>query len=169
MVLPSPVDADNDAHERPGLLLRLIRDQRIAFLIVGGINTVVGFSLFVGFDLTLGRMIDRAAGTVVGSLATLAFSHVLGVLCAFILHRRFVFKVRGHVLKDLARFESVYLVALGINAIALPVLVHLGLNRIIAQGIITLASTVLSYLGHRHFSFRRPSASSAEPDESRDA
>jgi len=50
----------------------------------------------------------------------------------------------------------VYLVALGINAVALPLLVHLGQNRIVAQGIITLASTVLSYVGHRHFSFRRP-------------
>lgn len=177
MVLPAPTGDDNESEPgaRPGLLLRLIRDQRVAFLIVGGINTVVGFGLFVGFDLTFGRMIDKSAGTVAGSLATLAFSHVFGVLCAFVLHRRFVFKVRGHVLKDLARFESVYLVALGINAVVLPVLVHVGLNRIVAQAIITLASTVLSYVGHRHFSFRRPVASPdaaaeiVEPDQQRGA
>jgi len=157
MVLPDPVGHDDEhVHAKPGLLLRLVRDQRVAFLLVGGINTVIGFGLFILFDLTLGRIVDERAGTVAGSLVTLACSHVLGVLCAFVLHRRFVFRVRGQVWKDLARFESVYLVALGINAVLLPVLVHFGLNRIVAQGIITLGTTVLSYVGHRYFSFRRP-------------
>jgi putative flippase GtrA len=142
-------------NEPPGLLLRLIRDQRVAFLIVGGINTVVGFGLFILFDFTVGRAVDSAAGTVLGSLATLGCSHVLGVIFAFVMHRRFVFRVTGHLWRDLARFESVYLVALAFNAVTLPVLVEVGLNRIVAQAIITLISTVLSYVGHRYFSFRR--------------
>jgi putative flippase GtrA len=141
-----------------GLLLRLIRDQRVAFLIVGVVNTVVGFAFFVGFDLTLGRWLDARAGEVVGSVGTLACAHIAGVLSAFVLYRRFVFRVEGHVWRDLARFESVYLVALGINFIALPLLVGLGANRIVAQAGITLAATVLSYFGHRNFSFRRSSA-----------
>lgn len=142
----------------PGLLLRLIRDQRVAFLIVGVVNTVVGFAFFVGFDLTLGHYLDARAGQVVGSVGTLACAHVAGVLVAFVLYRRFVFRVKGHVWRDLARFESVYLVALGINFVALPLLVGLGSNRIVAQAAITLATTVLSYFGHRHFSFRRSTA-----------
>jgi len=32
------------------------------------------------------------------------------------------------------------------------------MERILAQGIITLALTALSYFGHRHFSFRRKAA-----------
>lgn len=140
----------------PGFLLRLIRDQRAAFLIVGGINTVAGFGFFVLADLTLGSVIDAAAGPVVGSLVVLAVAHVLGVLFAFVLHRRFVFKVTGHVLRDLVRFESVYLVALGINAVTLPLLVAFGIPRLVAQALITLVTTVVSYVGHRFFSFRRP-------------
>jgi hypothetical protein len=51
------------------------------------------------------------------------------------MHRRlvFVFRVWGHVLRDLVRFESVYLTALGINVVVLPVLVELGLQRIPAR------------------------------------
>lgn len=152
MTVPSETPVEPGA---PGLLLRLIRDQRVAFFIVGVTNTIVGFALFVGFDLTLGRWVDTRAGTVWGSLATLLASHILGVLWAFILYRRFVFRVRGHVWRDLARFETVYLTALGINTVTLPLLVQLGTNRIVAQAIITLVLTVLSYFGHRHFSFRR--------------
>lgn len=151
-----PVEPIGDEPRQPGLLLRLIRDQRVAFLIVGGINTVVGFGLFVLADLTLGRFLDDAANRLVGTLATLAVSHVLAVLFAFVMHRRFVFRVTGHLWRDLARFESVYLVSLGINALTLPLLVQLGMERIVAQALITLVTTVLSYVGHRYFSFRRP-------------
>jgi len=141
----------------PGPLLRVLRDQRVAFLIVGGINTVVGFGFFVLADLTVGRWVDTAAGAVAGSLVTLGIAHVLGVLFAFVMHRRFVFRVRGHLLQDLVRFESVYLVSLAINAITLPLLVAVGVPRLLAQASITAATTILSYVGHRYFSFRRPS------------
>lgn len=145
-----------------GPLMRLVRDQRVAFLIVGGINTVVGFGIFVVCSLTIGHLVDDRHGQVAGSLVTVGISHVLSVLFAFVMHRRFVFRVRGHVLRDLARFESVYLTALGINAVALPLLVTLGMHRIPAQAIIVASTTLLSYFGHRHFSFRRSAAESED-------
>ncbi len=135
-----------------GPLLRLIKDRRIAFVIVGVINTVVGFAWFALFDLSVGRLW--------GYMATLLFAHVASVLCAFILYRRFVFRVRGHVWVDLARFESVYLVALGINALLLPLLVELaGLQPIVAQAVIVFVTTLVSYIGHSRFSFRRKKVS----------
>lgn len=146
----------------PGPLIRLVHDQRVAFLVVGVINTIVGFGIFVACSVSIGQLVDHQHGRVAGSLVTLGISHVLSVLFAFVMHRRFVFRVRGQVLKDLARFESVYLTALGINAVALPVLVELGLQRIPAQAIILAASTVLSYFGHRYFSFRRTAADTQE-------
>ncbi|OBK96466.1 polysaccharide biosynthesis protein GtrA [Mycobacterium asiaticum] len=146
----------------PGPLIRLFRDQRVAFLVVGAINTVVGFGIFVACSESVGQLVDHRSGTVAGSLVTLGISHVLSVLFAFVMHRQFVFRVRGHVMRDLARFESVYLTALGINAVALPVLVQLGLHRIPAQAIILAASTVLSYFGHRYFSFRRTASDTQE-------
>ncbi len=135
-----------------GPLLRLIKDRRIAFVIVGVINTVVGFAWFALFDLSVGRLW--------GYMATLLFAHVASVLCAFVLYRRFVFRVRGHVWVDLARFESVYLVALGINALLLPLLVELGgLQPIVAQAVIVFVTTLVSYIGHSRFSFRRKKVS----------
>lgn len=150
----------------PGPLIRLVRNQRVAFLMVGAINTVVGFAIFVMCSETVGHFVDHRFGRVAGSLVTLGISHVLAVVFAFVMHRTFVFRVRGHVLRDLVRFESVYLTALGINAVALPSLVELGLPRILAQAIIIAATTLLSYFGHRHFSFRR-TAADAQDETSR--
>ncbi|MGD1237787.1 GtrA family protein [Mycobacterium seoulense] len=139
----------------PGPLIRLVNDQRVAFLVVGAINTVVGFGIFVACSETLGNLVDHRFGKVAGSVVTVGITHVLALLFAFVMHRRFVFRVRGHVLRDLVRFWSVYLTSTGINFVVLPVLVELGVNRIPAQAIILACTTLVSYFGHRYFSFRR--------------
>lgn len=149
MVMPGGIVGE------PGPLFRLVRDQRVAFLLVGAFNTAAGFLLFVIFDLTVGRYVDSISNRIVGSLATLACAHVLAVLIAFVMYRRFVFKVRGHMWRDLLRFQAVYLVSTGINAIVLPVLVQLGFNRILAQLSILVITVLISYFGHKNFSFRR--------------
>jgi putative flippase GtrA len=142
----------------PGPLIRLVRDQRIAFLLVGGINTAVGFGIFVACSQTVGHFVDRRFGAIAGTLVTIVISHILSVLIAFVMHRRLVFRVEGHVLRDLLRFESVYLTTFGINAVALLVLVELGVHRIPAQAIVFVPILLLNYLGHRYFSFRRSAA-----------
>ncbi|ETW26386.1 MULTISPECIES: GtrA family protein [Mycobacterium] len=146
----------------PGPLIRLFRDQRVAFLVVGGINTVIGFAIFIACSVIVGQFIDHRYGKVLGSMVTVVLTHVLALLSAFVMHRRFVFRVRGHVLRDLMRFWSVYLTAGAINLLALPLLVKLGMNRIPAQALIIATLTVLSYFGHRHFSFRRGPAESQD-------
>src|SRR5262249_38218030 len=83
-------------------------------------------------------------------------AHVASVLCAFLLHRTFVFKVRGHILRDLARFELVNLSVLGFNAAMLPVLVQvLHWPVLPSQLAITGTTVVYSFFAHRGFSFRR--------------
>jgi len=132
-----------------GPIFRLVRDQRIAFLIVGTINTLIGTGWFVVFQLTIGARTHY--------MVSLACAHVAAVLCAFVLYRRFVFRVRGHVWLDLGRFELVNLTSLGINAVLLPLTVEgLGISAIPAQLLVTGVTMVISYVGHRWFSFRRP-------------
>lgn len=131
-----------------GPLLSLVRNDKVAFVIVGVVNTVVGALWFVLFESTI--------GTIAGYMVSLVLAHVAAVLCAFVLYRTLVFRVRGHVLRDLVRFELVYLTALGVNAVLLPLAVEVGgLAPIPAQLGIVFVTAVLSYLGHKHFSFRR--------------
>jgi len=151
---------------QPGPLIRRVSDQRVAFLMVGVLNTLVAFGFFVVCSLSVGHLVDHRFGKIAGSLVTVGISHVLTVLFAFVMHRRFVFRVRGHVRRDLMRFESVYLAALGINAVALPALVELGLPRIPAQAIIVAFTMLFSYFGHRHFSFRRGTAETQDETSS---
>jgi putative flippase GtrA len=136
----------------PGPLFRLIRDQRVAFLMVGGMNTVIGTGWFVLF---LWLLPHGAAGY----LYALACAHLAAVLCAFVLYRRFVFRVTGHVARDLARFELVNLSTLGFNFAALPLLVEiLGWPPLLSQLVVTGVTVLYSWFAHRGFSFRRSPA-----------
>ena len=142
----------------PGPLLRLVSDQRIAYLIVGCFNTANAFVIFVVAQSLLGTSFP-------GYMASLLISHVLGVLCAFVLHRRFVFRVRGHVWLDLARFEVVNLAALGMNALLLPLFVEVaGLPVIVAQVAAGGLAVIGTYFGHLLFSFRRAPHEKPSPD-----
>jgi putative flippase GtrA len=134
-----------------GPLFRLVRDQRIAFLLVGVSNTVIGTAWFVAFQFLVQRY--------VGYMGVLLCAHVAAVLCAFVLYRTFVFRVQGHVLRDLARFEVVNLTALGVNAMLLPLLVELlHWPVLLSQLSITGLTMMVSFFGHRGFSFRRTPA-----------
>lgn len=128
-----------------------LADPRLAFLLVGAVNTVCGAAVFVLLELILGDRLHY--------LGSLFIAHVFSVLLAFVLHRRFVFRVTGtgSVLRDLARFESVYLGSLALNVVVLPLLVEVAELPVIASQLgFGLTVAVLTWFGHKHFSFRRP-------------
>lgn len=126
----------------------LAGDQRVLFLLAGAFNTAFAFAVFALLEVTVGE--------ATGYLGVLLLAHVLGVLEAFCVYRWAVFKVRGNVWKDLARFESVYLAALAVNAALLPLCVELvRMPVLLAQGAIVVVTSLISFFGHRNFSFRR--------------
>jgi putative flippase GtrA len=147
------------------LLARLLADERVRFVIIGGINTVLGYGLFVVFFFTV--------GDAIGYLGSLYASYAVAIVIAFTLHRRFTFRVTGtgNVAVDFVRFASVHIVSLVINTVALPVLVeYVGLHPLPAQALIVVITTLVSYFGHKLFSFRRQASpvvartSSPDPD-----
>ncbi len=153
---PTSAAPEGTASKRPGWLLSAVKDQRLAFVIVGTANTAIGFVAFFGFDDLFSTMVPSWQG-VPHNTVVLACAHIVTVLCAFGLYRRLVFRVRGQVWGDLARFESVYLTSVAVNWVLLNLLVELGrLTPKLAQTIIVLVTGVFSWFGHKYFSFRRP-------------
>lgn len=141
------------------LFRSVARDQRIRFLAVGATNTVIGYLVFSALTVWV-------FGTLpFGYLLSLAGSYAFAIVLAFVLYRRLVFKVAGHLLRDFLRFVSVYVAALGINALVLPLLVELArFNPLPAQLVAIVVTTSLSFFGHREFSFRRPVEPLVEAD-----
>jgi len=129
-------------------LTQLLDRQAVRFAGVGVFNSAFGYGVFAGLQVSI--------GTRVHYLAVLALSHIVGVLEAYVLARWLVFQVRGRWWRELLRFWSVYLVALGINVAALPVLVEVAhMSVLLSQAIIMLSTAFGSFFAHRYFTFRR--------------
>jgi putative flippase GtrA len=129
----------------------IVRRRESAYLVVGGVNTLVGLGSFVVFE--------RWLGDTIGYLGALVLAYAVGITVGFMLHRRYVFKVKGSVLLDLVRFVSVQLSALALNAVLLPLLVELAHVPVLPAQVLAQAMVVVaSYFGHLYFSFRRPRA-----------
>lgn len=126
----------------------VLRRREFAFLVVGGVNLLVGLGAFQLFYFLWGSQIHY--------LGALLAAYAVAIPVAFVLYRRWVFKVEGNVLVDFVRFTGVQCVSLGINAIALPLLVELGhLPPQVAQVLALAIVVVFNYFGHLLISFRR--------------
>jgi putative flippase GtrA len=122
--------------------------EQLRFLAIGGINTGVGYGLFVVIQLSIGKTV-----TYMGALV---LSHVLASILAYALYRKIVFKVTGNLWLDFLRFQLVYAGSFGANLILLPTLVSgLGWNPFIGQACSVVLIAISSYVGHKWFTFRR--------------
>jgi|SRR5436309_13663860 len=125
----------------------LVRSQHLWFLAVGAYNTAFGYAVFAGIHL---------AAPHLHYMLVLLVTHVISTLNAFVAYRRLVFRVKGNVLRDLMRFWTVYAGSLAFNAVTLPVLVEVfGFGVLLAQLLVVGGVAVISWFGHKHFSFAR--------------
>jgi putative flippase GtrA len=114
--------------------------QFVKFLIVGGINTLVGYSLFAAF-----LMSGMASGF---ALITAA---VLGTIFNFASTGRVVFKSSTAVL--LPRFVIFYAGQCIVNLALLQTLENIGIPSLVAQAILVPFIAVLTFFGLRQFVF----------------
>lgn len=121
--------------------------EQIHYLAVGGWNTLFGYVDFVVLYFFLQGSLPVAVILVV--------SYVFAIANAYVCYRYIVFRSRGSVVREIPRFSSVYLVALAANLVVLPMALRwLPLSAYVVQALFTIAVVILSYVGHRYFSFR---------------
>lgn len=127
---------------------RLLADQRVTYLLVGGINTAVGLGIFVVLYLAFEDTLHY--------LGALALAYALALPLGFVLQRRFVFKVTGPVAADFARYALVQSGAFGMNVVILPALVEVLDAPVVPAQVVSLGLVVVgSYLLHQGFTFKR--------------
>ncbi len=135
-----PLERDGGRTSAPatGTLIQLLR-----FLVVGGLNTVFGYSLFAAFTY-VGMPYPAAIG-----LATVG-----GVLFNFQSIGRLVFN--GAPRSRFVRFVAVYVVIYLINLGGVRLLLGLGANIYVANAIILIPLSVIAFVLNRRFVFNQP-------------
>ena len=126
-------------------------DQRIRFLITGVINTAVGYGTF-------------AAAVFCGFhyIAAHVASTVVGTTCSYFLNKYFTFRQYRKSLAELCRFVMVYVFSFFFGVAALYVMVSMLSLNVYFAGMLKLVFTVIiSWFGHKYFSFRTDNGGAA--------
>lgn len=122
----------------------LLACQPARFLIVGAINTVVGYGCF--------------AAMLYAELPYLSaywISMAIGVAVSYILNKLFTFKSRARSILELIRFLSVYAASFAAGTVILFLLVDiLSVAPYAAGGTNLIFTTLTSWFGHKYFSFK---------------
>ena len=118
----------------------LIQNQFLRFLVVGGINTLFGYSVYALF-LFLGVHYSLAA-----VLAT-----IMGVLFNFKTTGRIVFNNRNNWL--LFKFIGVYAVTCLVNILALKIFNYYHVDLYLAGFLLLLPSALLAFFLNKQFVF----------------
>jgi len=123
-----------------GGVRRMLNSQLLRFMLVGGLNTVVGYALFAVF-VWIGLPYPAAIG-----LAT-----VLGVTFNFQSTGRLVFG--GARLSQLGRFVAVYGFVYLLNVGSVALLLRAGLNVYVANAVVLVPLALLAFVLQRRFVF----------------
>ena len=130
------------------MILERIKSQEARFVIVGAYNTAFGLALYV---VLFGLLEHRFH-----YMLLLTVNYIVGTLNGFLAYKLLVFRSSAGHLFEYLRFNAVHLAGIVINYIALPVLVEIvRLSPFLAQGIIIAVLIVMSYVLHKHFTFRQ--------------
>ena len=138
-------------HKLPSSLQQLIarHEKKLRFLIAGGVNTLVGLSVYPLLYLLL-----EPLGW--GYIQVLLLAQVICITFSFISNKYFVFKTKGNFHKEYAKFFLFYALYLALNLLCLPLLVEkVGISPIISQTLFSVAIIVSSYFWHNFFTFKQ--------------
>ncbi len=122
--------------------------EKIRFLIAGAWNTLFGYLSFMALYFLLVHLMNY--------MFIFIISAAVNIIQNFWVYKIFVFKTKGNHLKEFLRFNTVYAFSIGLNFVLLPFFVEvLKMHPLIAQACLIFLIVVISYIGHRNFSFRR--------------
>jgi putative flippase GtrA len=116
----------------------------IRFILVGLLNTAVGYGAFFVLSYVLNYLI------------ALIISHFIGVANSYVWNKYWTFKTRQNYLHEFIKFNIVYMGVLISNIIILGILVDgLMFNPRLGQLFVLPIVTIISYFGHKYWSFKQ--------------
>jgi len=124
----------------------MVRSRQFRYLVVGGVNTVIGYCLGVGLYYLLSPAVHVL---VIGAIV-----NVIAISVSFATYKLFVFRTHAHWLEEYLRSYVVYGGMALVSIVALWILVDgFALPIWLAQAFAILITIVISYLGHSRYTF----------------
>lgn len=145
--------------------LRLLTErhgEKLRFLVVGAWNTLFSIAALWLLD----HFVPYDADSLVQKQALLVVHWVISVSQNFFTFKLGVFKTKGHWLREYLRMYVTYGVTFVVQSLMTLTLSQVfGLSVFLASLPTTVVITIMSYLGHKHFTFKDPAEVFEEAEE----
>jgi len=129
--------------------------EKLRFLVVGGWNTAFSYGVLFMLDTLLHQYLHY---TIIMFVAW-----VIGVTQNLFTFKLFVFRTKGHWVKEYLRSYVVYSGSFVLNLAIVAVIISLWHPRLsIAQLPALVIVTIISYVGHKYFTYRTAEESLAQ-------
>jgi putative flippase GtrA len=139
--------AATEKPEKTGLVLRVLRDERVRYLMTGGIAAAIFYSIFLALYFTVGNRFPYVALVLIANTA-----------CAFITFRMYrdgVFRTDTAIIPGFVRFYVLGLTSLVGSATIVPLLVEVaGVPVAIAPIIYIAMQPLIFYPINKFWVFR---------------
>lgn len=123
--------------------------EKLRFLLVGGFNTVFAYGVYA-FLLEIIKL---------PYLLALFIQYFITINVSVATMRYYVFRSKGNFVKEFLKAWSVYIGLFFANTVGLSFLVEIcKIDELWAQGIYLTFSTILTYILHKYFSFKKRKA-----------
>ncbi|MGO9109991.1 MAG: GtrA family protein [Thermoguttaceae bacterium] len=144
------------------------RGQVVRYLIVGAWNTLFAYGLFA---LLTYLLIPRIPSPTAAAMTASALGTVVCITVSFVCHKLFVFRTRGNFLKEYLRAFVVYGGTSLVGFLLLPIVMAV-LNLFVtpqaavpylAGAILTAGTVVVSFFGHKRYTFAQNPSPPIDP------
>ena len=126
----------------------MLSREKIRYLLAGGFNTLVGYSIGVGLYKALESNLSIVWIGVI--------SNIVSITASFLSYKTLVFKTKGMWLREYMKSYIVYGGIAVIGIFCLWVFVEkMKISIWLAQALVIGMTVIISYLGHSRFTFRR--------------
>lgn len=123
--------------------------EKIRYLLVGGFNTFFAYGVYLFF-----LQICHLSYNI-----SLFLQNFISINVSILTMRYFVFQSHGKFWAEFFKAWQVYILMLLLNCVSLNVLVQLlHLHPALAQGLYIFFGTILSFILHKYYSFKKKNA-----------
>ncbi len=128
-----------------------MNNEKFIYIIIGGINTLIGYSLFILLDLFFLKIFILENSYFYANIV----ARPIAILISYSLHSKFTFKMSIFNFKRLIKFSSGYLIAYILSIILLPILVeYFSIHPWISNFILIVIFGIVNFFYQKYWTFK---------------
>ena len=128
-----------------------MNNEKFIYIIIGGINTLIGYSLFILLDLFFFYIFILENSYFYANI----IARPIAILISYSLHSKYTFKMSIFNFKRLIKFSSGYVIAYILSVVLLPIMVeYFSIHPWLSNFILIIIFGIINFFYQKYWTFK---------------